>query len=193
MLRTRLLAILLMTVALAVLPGGVANTHEGEEEVPASDAVRQAIAYIVNTPDDMDVIVDKVTDAAETDDHEGVDIALVEQAKSALERDDMMSARSLLQRSIGARPDVSGTEVHPILQVPKGSATVELATGEQTGTNVIVDTLAGRGDLTGADVVLLGIAAALALAGAFLARRWRPHDTIRALRRRFVTPTGKGA
>jgi len=189
----RLLALALMTASLTLLPGVVAVAHEGEGEVPAIDLVRQAIAYIVNTPDDMDAIVDKVDDAAESKDDSGVDMALVEQARSALDHEDMMAARSLLQRAIGAQADMSGTDVHPILQVPKGAADVELATGEQTGTNVTVDPLPGRGDLTGTDIAVLGIAAAFTLAGLVLGWRWRPRDTIRALRRRFAgAPTDEG-
>jgi hypothetical protein len=191
--RIRLLATALMAVSLTVLPASVAFAHGGEQELPAIDLVRQAIAYIVNTPDDMDTITDKVDDAAEAEDQAGVVTALVVQAGEALERDDMMGCRSLLQRAIGARADLSGTDVHPILQVPGGATNVELATGEQTGTNVTVDPLPGRGDLAGTDIVVLGIAAAFALAGLVLGWRWRPRDTIRALRRRFAgAPTDKG-
>lgn len=189
---TRLCTSLLLAAAMTLATGGAAGAHEGEEEIAAIDSVRQAIAYIVNTPDDMDVIVDKVADATEAEDQEGVDVALVEQARAALERDDMVDARVFLLRAIGARLDLSGTDVHPILQVPADSTTLELATGEQTGTIAAVDPLSGRGDVTGTDLVLLGIAVVLAAAGAFLALRWRPADTVRRLRRRLAGPATKG-
>lgn len=181
----------LVAVLIAVVTATPAIAHEGEQSKKATDDVRQAIAYIVNEPDNMDMITDKVGDALESDHKAGVDIRLVKQAQDALGRNDMMAARALLEESIGARPDLTGTDVQPILQVPSGQSTVPLATGEETATNVITDPLPGRRGLTGADWTLLGCAALLAVAGVMLARRWRPHDTVRQLRRRMTSAVTK--
>lgn len=171
-------------VLLALLVSAPARAHEGEADIRAADAVRQAIAYLVNDPGDMDLVADKVADALEAEDRSSVDVALVTQARTALRRNDLPAVRALLERSIGAVPDLSGTDVQPILRVPEGEPGVRLATGEQTGTDVVVDPLPGRGGLTGTDWTILGLAAVLAVAGATLAARWRPPDSVRALRRR---------
>jgi hypothetical protein len=177
-----------LAVSLLLVLATPASAHEGEQAKAAIDDVRQAIAYIVNQPGNMDAIADKVNDALDSDDKDGVNMDLVSQAKAALEGNDMMQARLLLQASIGAVPDLSGTDVRPILHLAPNAGHVPLAVGDETGTNVVYDPLPGRRHLTGTDVVLLSIAAVLALAGLFLAWRWRPHDSIRALRRRLTSP-----
>jgi osmotically-inducible protein OsmY len=182
---TVLLGSMLAVIAMAV----PASAHEGEKATAAIDDVRQAIAVIVNKPDDMDTITDKIGDALESEDQHGVNMALVKQAKDTLDSNDMMKVRDLLQRAIGARPDLTGTDVRPILQVAKGQSTVPLATGEETGTTVVTDELPGRSGLTGGDVTLLVLAGLVALAGLVFSVRSRPADTIRALRRRAATMT----
>lgn len=187
-LRTRVARSLFTTCAvlltLLVVGTGTARSHEGEETAEASESVRQAIALIVNEPDDMDMIADKVADTLEAEDTTGVDLELVTDAQAALDSDQMMRARRLLERAIGARSDLAGTDVRPILQVPPGESTVPLAVGSETGTNVVTDELPGRGSLTGADIALLGLAAGLAVAGVLLSVRFRPPDSVRELRRR---------
>ena len=180
---TVLLGSVLAVIAMAV----PASAHQGEKAVAAKDDVLQAIAVIVNKPTDMDTISDKIGDAIDSEDQDGVDIALVKQAKDALDGNDMMKVRDLLQRAIGARPDLTGTDVRPILQVGKGASSVPLATGEQTGTSVVTDQLPGRGGLTGTDVTLIVLAGLVALAGLAFSVRSRPANTIRALRRRAAT------
>lgn len=154
---------LLVTLLGFVLAGAfwmpAAWAHEGEEPIAARDAVLQALAYIVNTPDNMDVIADKVAEALEAEETAGVDLAFVEQAQSALEREDMTEARGLLQRAIGAAPDGS---------------TVTLGVGMATGTSVVTDPMPGRAGLTGADVSLLVIAGLLGVAGVLLCPVRRP-------------------
>lgn len=187
-LRTRVARSLFTTCAvlltLLVAGTGAARAHEGEETAQAIESVRQGIALIVNEPDDMDMIADKVADALEAEDTTGVDLELVRDAKAALDLDQMMRARRLLERAIGARSDLAGTDVRPILHVPPGESTVPLAVGSETGTNVVTDELPGRGSLTGPDIALLGLAAGLAVAGVLLSVRFRPPDSVRELRRR---------
>ncbi len=76
--------------------------------------VRQAIALIVNTPDNTMSIQDKIDDALKVEKKEGVDLALVQQAKQALAAGDLHQTRTLLARSIGAQPHLSGGTVPPI-------------------------------------------------------------------------------
>ena len=168
----------------------VAYAHGDEEEVPARDSVLQAIAYVVNTPDDMDMITDKLNDAKDSPDKQGVDIAYVDQAMQALDTGDMPQVRLLLEESIGARADLSGTDVRHVLQVPPGTSTVDLATGEQTGTQIVTDELSGRGSWTGTDSALIGIAVAVTAAGALLSWRFRPTHSVHALRHQAAHPSG---
>jgi osmotically-inducible protein OsmY len=189
--RLRRALVLLVSLVGVFAGAGPASAHEGEEAAAAIDDVRQAIAVIVNKPTDMDTIEDKIGDALKSKDQDGVDTALVKQAMDALEDNDMVKVRDLLQRAIGAQPDLTGTDVRPILQVAEGESTVPLATGEQTGTNIVTDELSGRGGLTGADVTLLVLAGLVALAGLIFSVRSRPADTVRALRRRAAAPTGR--
>jgi hypothetical protein len=163
---------------------GPASAHEGEEGVAAVDDVRQAIAVIVNKPDDMETIEDKIGDALASENTEGVDVALVKEAQEALEGGDMGKVRDLLQRAVGARPDLAGSDVQPILHVP-------LALGEETGTTVVTDPLPGRGGLTSGDLTLLVVAGLVALAGLLFSVRSRPPDTVRALRQRAAALRGR--
>ena len=178
----------LMSLSLAA----PAFAHEGEGEVPARDSVLQAIAYVVNTPDDMDVITDKLNDAKDSADQEGVDMADVDKAMQALDQGDMAQVRLLLEESVGAKADLSGLDVRHILQVSPGSSTVSLATGEQTGTLIVSDELPGRGSLTGTDAALIAGAAALAIGGLFLGWRSRPAHSIHTLRRQASHSDGSG-
>jgi hypothetical protein len=174
-------AFVLVTATLTWAPGAWA--HGGETTAMASDAVRQAIAHLVHDPPNMAAVEDKVGDALEAEDTSGVDLALVEEAQAAVEANHMMRARILLERAIGARSDLAGTDMQPILQVPPGSSTVSLAVGSATGTNVVTDEMPGRGALTGTDLVLLLLAGLMAVCGVLLSFRVRPPDSIRALRR----------
>ena len=175
-------------VSLAV--PAVAFAHGDEGAVPARESVLQAIAYVVNTPDDMDMITDKLNDAKDSQDKEGVNIAYVDQAIQALDKGDMPQVRLLLEESIGARADLSGMDVRHVLQVPPGASTVSLATGEQPGTLIVTDELSGRGAWTGTDSTLLGIAVAVVAAGALLSWRFRPAHSVHALRQQATHPSG---
>lgn len=180
----RVAAVLVASVVGALAWAGAAAAHEGEPESTALDDVRQAIAVIVNKPGDMEMIEDKIGDALKSEDRDGVDVAVVKQAKEALEGDDMAKVRNLLEQAIGARPDLAGTDVRPILHVP-------LTTGEGTGTRVVTDELPGRGGLTGTDVTLLVAAGLVALGGALLSIWWRPADSMGELRRRATRAEGR--
>lgn len=176
----RVLALLLL--GLALLTGPPSQAHEGEG-VSAREGVLQAIAYLVSSPGDMEAVEEKIADAQEAEDTSGVDLTLVRRAESALVDGDMMLARALLQRAVGAGTDMSGADMRPILQVPPGADTVPLATGEATGTSIVTDEMAGREGLTRTDLGLLGAATGLVLAGLWLSHRFRPAHSIHRLAR----------
>lgn len=182
-----LLAVPVLIAVAAVITAPAALAHGGETTASAREAVLQAIAYIVNDPANMDAISDKAGDSLEAEDMSGVDVALVKEAQVAVEANHMMRARTLLERAVGARSDMTGTDMQPILQVPRGSSSLTLAVGTATGTNVVTDELAGRGSLTGADIALLVLAGLMALTGVLLSFRLRPPDSVRTLRRQAKT------
>jgi hypothetical protein len=181
-LRAGLAVVAVLTGLLTVLASAPAWAHEGEESASAHDLVLQAVAYMVNTPGDLESIEDKVKDAQDSEDTSGVRMALVRQAESALEVGDLARARDLLQRSIGAHADLSGTDVQHILQTSPGQRSVTLATGEEAGTRVVTDEQPGRGGLTGSDAALLVVAGVLAAGGILLSIRYRPAHSVHARR-----------
>ncbi len=100
----------------------------------------------------------------------GVDLAQVQAAKDALDTGDMGQARTLLQQSL------------------QGGAPMEAASGEETGTTVVHDSLNPRGHLAGGDWVLLAISVLALALGGWLAVRYRPHESVRVLRRQLAAP-----
>lgn len=168
--------------ALTLAVPAVAYAHGDEGQVPARESVLQAIAYVVNTPDDKGMIADKLNDAKGSPDKAGVNLPDVEQATQALDKGNLPQTRLLLEEAIGARADLSGLDVRHVLQVPPGTSTISLATAEQAGTEVVTDELSGRGPWTGTDTALLAVAIAVAAAGVLLGWRYRPAHSVHALR-----------
>jgi len=163
-----------IAIATALTLAGPAGADEPGESDESAQLVRQAIALIVNTPGDMEGIEDKIVDAQEAPNQEGVDLALVAEAEEAFEREDMHEVRALLERSIGAQPHSGEQDPLPIGET-RGSPGMEMATGAETGIDVVIDELAPDREVSGTDVVGLLALAALAAAGVWLALRFRPH------------------
>ena len=163
-----MLVVAILSATVLVGAGPAAADEPGESTV-ASELVRQAIALIVNTPDDMEAVREKVGDALEVDDREGVDTSLVRQADEALAAGDMHEDRTLLEESIGAGPHLGGSDVASIREVSGD----ETARGAEAGEAPILDPL-DTGGLDGGDVAAIAAGAALTLAGVLLAWRWRP-------------------
>src|SRR6266542_1086672 len=69
-----------------------ASAHEGEEEVPARTQVAVADALLRTQPEQMDLAADRINDALEAEDHEGVDLGRVKQAKDTLDAGDTVLA-----------------------------------------------------------------------------------------------------
>jgi hypothetical protein len=72
-----ILAALLVGVWLTMTAATPAMAHGGKDSDQASVLVLQAIGFIVNKSDDMEDISDKVDDALNAPDKEGVDMAQV--------------------------------------------------------------------------------------------------------------------
>lgn len=180
-------AALTACAAIALLLGVTmpAAADEPGESDEARVLVQQAIALIVNTPDDLMAIEERIGDAIEAPDTEGADLAMVEQAKAALAAGDLAKTRSLLQAAIGAGPYV-GEGVPPKVGETSGQPG-RPAVGAETGTSVVLDELDPAVDLDGGDAVLLGLSVLVIAAGLLLAWRFRPADTVRQLRRRSGT------
>lgn len=160
-----------VVVALATTLVAIAPTPawaDGDEGTTrAYDFVRQAIALIVNTPEDNSAITDKISDAIDAEDSVGVQIGLVHQARQALTNGDRHRARALLEQSIGARVHSSTTDPVPIGRPAP-------VTGRDTGTIIPVDAMAGRGALGVGDWALLALVTVVGLGGVALSLRLRP-------------------
>ena len=155
----------LLTGLLVLLPGAPALAHGGGDSEQSRVLVLDALTYMANRPAGyMDAVTDKVGDALEAPDTTGVNLAKVESARQALERNDMMQTRALLQASLAP---MAG----PV-------------TGEDPGTTTMLDPLTVHTTWAGSEAVLAALSLGAALTGLVLARRWRPDVSLRALRTR---------
>jgi hypothetical protein len=157
-----------------VLGAARAYAHTGEQSQEASQLVRQAIAIIVNKPSDKMGIEDKINDALDSKLPQGVNLDLVRQAKDAFDARDLHKTRGYLEESIGARPHVGSGLPVAIGQSPAPPTPAELATGEETGTNIANDPLVVHRHFNGRNTTMLVLSVLLIVAGAVLAVRYRP-------------------
>lgn len=88
-----------------------AFAHEGEEQ-PAKTSVLQAIAVIEAQPELTDTIADKIGDALDAEDTDGVDLDLVAQAQNAFDAGDLTRTETLLEEAVGSCPGA------PVIYVP---------------------------------------------------------------------------
>ncbi|HEX9410693.1 MAG TPA: hypothetical protein VF986_03235 [Actinomycetota bacterium] len=143
-----------------------ALAHEGEQEVPAKTLVQEAIAIIEGQPDRTDAINDKIGDALEAKDTEGVDLDLVQQAQAAFEAGDMQKTLLLLEQSVGARPG------EPVVSPNAGPRTPPPPTSPAPPPAHLRALDRSRvGGIQG--TLLLAAAVVLVLAGGAIARRLR--------------------
>lgn len=167
----RALVVTATALTALLLPAVPAWAHgEGETKV-GYVLVQQAVGHLAHDAGHvgMDQAMEKINDALETDEQQGVDIALVQQAKTALEAEDIPAARALLERSIA-----------------EAVAALPPATGVQTGTRQVLLPLRGRGALSGVDFVFAGVSVLLLLVGLVLAVAFRPRDSVRRIRAGLV-------
>jgi hypothetical protein len=141
-----------------------ASAHEGEEKVPARTQVQVADAILRTQPEQMDLAADRINDALEAEDHEGVDLGRVKQAQAAFQAGDMAKTELLLEQALGAcpgQPVVNPAGVRAKLpRTPCPTPAHELALGRVPPHGT-------------AKPVLLTIGAVLALGGLVLAWRIR--------------------
>ena len=171
-----LLAALLLTTV--VMPGPAAWADE-EESDEAAVLVLQAIALLANE-NTAEVVLERIEDAAEAPMTEGADLELVEQAAALVE--------PLVDQAADSLPPEVEREVRGLLEESIGMTAVpepvEMTTGIETGTTVVLDEYRpARGVSDGGDGVLLALAAGALVSGLLLARRVRPHHSLRELRR----------
>jgi hypothetical protein len=192
-----------LTVVVAVVAASAfafaapaAAAHEEEVRDAAKVLVQQAIALIVNTPDDRGGIDEHIHLALAAPDQEGVDADLLEQAEAAFEAGDLTRTEELLLACIGARPVTGDQPPKPIRETSEepveeeagghadeGPAPPGFAAGAETGTTVVLDAYRQPVHLAGEGGVLLALSVVALAAGALLTWRWRPHDSVRRLRR----------
>lgn len=146
-----------------------ASAHGGGDSVEAYILVQQALGHLAHDTghDGMDLAMEKIDDALAAADQEGVSVALLQQAKKAVESENLDQARTLLQESI-----------------KEAMSSLAPATGEQTGTKVVLTALLTKDGLAGSDWLFLGASFVLLCVGVALAYRFRPVDTVSELRQR---------
>lgn len=175
----RLAAVAAMGLLVTFASAPAAWGHEEGETTEGYLLVQQALGHLAHdtSMSGIDLAMEKVGDALETEDQEGVDVAELEQGMAVLETGDIGQARILLQDSI-----------------EQATAALPQATGMQTGTHEVALELPGRPELRAQDWVLLAASALTLVLGAWLVFLFRPPDTVRALRTRLDStrvPSGR--
>lgn len=166
-----LLALLLPFAALS----GVARADE-EESTRSAVLVEQALALIANDAGD-ERVAERVEDALEAPEKEGVNLALVERAGELIDRPGeeaaaTRQAQTLLLDSLGGK----------LPSAPQGG---RFATGEETGTGEILDELRpARGLSDAGDTALSALGLASVVVGLWLSHRLRPPHRLRELEHR---------
>lgn len=171
--------VLACVVALgSVLSASPALAHGAGETEEGYLLVQQALGHLAHdtTMTGIELAMEKIDDALNTKDREGVNVAEVKQAKVALDAGDVAQARALLQHSIS-----------------EALSKLMPATGEETGTRVLLSAEAGRGRLALGGWVTLMVSALFLLVGFVVAWRFRPEDSVRDLRRRLGASPRLGA
>lgn len=159
----------------AVLP---ASAHGEDETTQGYVLVQQALGHLAHdtSTDGIQLAMEKVQDALDTDAQDGVDVPELEQGMAALEAGKVSRARDLLQESIR-----EALESRPP------------AIGNQTGTTIVTPELPGRPGLHVQDWGFLAASALALLLGLWLAYLFRPHDTVPTLRSLLGPSTGAAA
>lgn len=160
--RDRCVASGLAAAALVLLLAAPALAHGEGDSTESRVLVIDALSYLANRPEGFeDMVSDKIGDALDAENQEGVTLADVASAQRAFEAGDLARTRTLLQHSV---QPLTG----PV-------------TGEETGTTVMLDPVDPSVDLTGLDGLLAALSAAAVAGGVVLAVRSRPRESIRDL------------
>lgn len=166
-LRRTCAAVLLSCLFLAggVVSAPLASAHEGDPSSEGYLLVQQALGHLVHDPGNVGPALEKIDAALAAPDQDGVSVAELQQARTALQAGNSAQGRALLQESI-----------------TMALSTLKPATGGETWTTVVLDPLPPRGGLTGADWVSLTVSVLAILTGLVLAYVFRPHKNLRELR-----------
>mgnify|MGYP001285333982 CR=1 FL=1 len=159
---TRAARVALATVGLLVFSVTPALAHGEGDATESRVLVLQALTYLTNRPPGYeDMASDKIGDALDAPDQEGVTLADVESAQQTFESGDLTATRDLLQQSV----------------LPLDG----LVTGEESGTTIMLDPLTPSPNFTGLEGVLAGLSAAALVGGIVLSVRGRPTESIHDL------------
>lgn len=166
-----------VAAAALILTFGVsspASAHGGDETTEGYLLVQQALGHLAHdtSAEGIELAMEKVGDALETEDQDGVDVPELEDAMAALESGSPAFGRTLLQDSIKVA----------LADLPR-------ATGNQTGTTTVVPELEGRSGFGAQDWLFLFASIVAAVAGLWLAFLFRPHHSITVLSSLLGTPT----
>ena len=174
----RLAVIVMLALVGSLTVAHAAWAHGDDEATEGYALVQQALGHLAHGTGatEIDLAMEKVQDALETDDHEGVDVAEVQRGLAALEARHVVQARSLLQDSIQ----------EAVQSLPP-------ATGNETGTTVVTLEFAGGSDLGALEWLLLGASTIVLLVGVWLTVLFRPPEPIRVLRARLAPADGWSA
>lgn len=161
------MAAIAVLVSLAVTAIAAPASAAGDGTDTSSMFVQQALSYLVNgdsaaSRTEALMLVDQAIAAK---DSTGVDLGMVTQAKGALQSGATPAARRLLQESIRA-----------------ANAAQRLATGQESGTTIVLAPLPARGSLGGWDWAFLALSALVAVIGLVLSYALRPRESLRELR-----------
>ncbi|MCZ4508738.1 hypothetical protein O3Q52_11085 [Streptomyces sp. ActVer] len=176
-----LVVTVLVLVLIPVFPGQARADEEESREAPV--LVEQAIALIANDAGE-ERVGERIEDALEAPDKEGVDLGLVRQALEVVEgpgpdETAFPRARVLLLDALGGK-------------LPSSPQSGRFATGTETGTSAVLDEFRpARGIADAGDAVLLGLALAAVISGLWLSHRLRPPHRIRELERQAARQKGK--
>lgn len=167
----RLVAIVAVALSVPLGAASSASAHGGDESQEGYLLVQQALSHLAHdqSADGIDLAMEKVDDALDTEDQEGVAVPELKEARTALDDGNVDQARKLLQDSI--------------TEALQG---VQPATGTETGTTTITPELPGRSGLQAEDWSLLSVSVLVLLLGIGLAFRFRPHESVRTLRSRLA-------
>lgn len=170
---------LLLAAAVAVLAivagPGVASPAWAHGDGPEGEGyvfVLQATSLLVNVPGAMGTAeaIEKVELALANEDQDGIDVEVLEEGMAALEAGDRERGQILLEESIA-----------------EAVASLESATGEESGTSVVLPELSSRDGLSTTDWIFLALSALVAAVGTILAIRFRPTESLRELGRNIAT------
>lgn len=166
---------ILLASTVAVAP---ASAHGGESGAQEGYIfVQQALGHLAHDtgPKGVAAAEANLVEMLSGPDQDGVDVGIVGQAQAALTAGRTDAAKQDLQESIAEAVNALAP-----------------ASGEQTGTAVVGESLPGRAALTGTDWTLGGVSLLLLAAGVGLALWFRPAENMAQLRRRLTAAPSAG-